>query len=247
MAAKSFLRMVIWEVEEHLGFPMLELLIGSALIGFLCQYDIQLGATNTYEGLAIGTSTLFLFLTIGSAVVFARSFAGSLGRGEAKMLLSYPVKRGELFLAKFTVIFLVSAAVFGSVFSLCIYLYSLNPFDPMFLVSVFSLILQLMVVCGVTVAVSMLLKNDLSAILASVLLLLGVNSMAGSYYSAEGRFLYIFAYFSYTIHGTIPNIITLTSPPTILEVSTAIAVPIVVFVVLLAGSFVYFTRVMEVD
>ncbi len=237
-----------WEIEQHLSFPMLEILVASAIIGVLAQITLpNLPMLDRYVGIVYGVNTVFLFLTIGAGVVFARSFAGSLGRGEIKLLLSYPIKRRQLFLSKFTALFLVTFAVYGAAFSAHLYLYSLNPFDPMFLVSLFSLVLQLMLVCGVTVAISMVTKNELTAILTSVLLLLGLNSMVSSYLSAEGRFAYIFAYFSNVIHGLIPEMLDLKYMPTAENVAAAIAIPVIVFVGLLVASFVYFTRVMEVD
>jgi len=80
-----------------------------------------------------------------------------------------------------------------------------------------------------------------------VLLLLGLDTLAGyeSYLSAQGRFRFLFQYFGQLTHGSPPfgeNFVATSG-----DVTTAVLVPIIVFVSLIVISFAYFTRFMEVD
>lgn len=248
MNPKTFLILVRWAFEEYLRFPMLEVLIASAIIGVLSQTSIILLFKYNYSSLYMGTTLLFLFLTFSISAVFSRGFAGSLSRGEDKLLLSYPVKRAHLFLSKFIAMAFTFFVVFFAAFSMNIYLNVLSPFEPMFYVALFVLFLQVLLVCAITVAISMVTKNEVVSILASVLLLFGIENLLGStsYFSGEGRFRVIFAYFGRLIRGEAPfgleNLVVTTD-----DIIITISVPLLVSTVLLVASFVYFTRFMEVD
>ena len=154
---------------------MLEVLIASAIIGVLSQTSIILLFKYNYSSLYMGTTLLFLFLTFSISAVFSRGFAGSLSRGEDKLFLSYPVKRAHLFLSKFIAMAFTFFVVFFAAFSMNIYLNVLSPFEPMFYVALFVLFLQVLLVCAITVAISMVTKNEVVSILASVLLLFGIS------------------------------------------------------------------------
>lgn len=248
MKFKTFCGLVRWAFEEYLSFPMLEVIIVSAVIGVLAQTQTVIQFEYGYSLLYMQVGTLFMFITFTVSAVFSRGFAGSSSRGEDKLLLSYPVKRWHLFLSKFMAMFLTFIAVFFVAYSMHLYLSVLGLFEPMFYSGLFGLFLQLLLVCAVTVAISMITKNEAVAILSSVLLLLGIESITGStsYLSAEGRLKFIFAYFGRLILGkapyTLDNLVVTTD-----DIIMTISVPLFVSMFLLALSFVYFTRFMEVD
>lgn len=248
MKLKTFWRLVRWSFEEYLSFPMLEVLVMSAIIGVLAQiYQIPF-FSSSYSFICTQTNSLFMFLTFGVSAVFARGFAGSMARGEDKLLLSYPVKRWHLFLSKFTAMFLTFLFVYFAAFAMHLHLNVLSPVEPMFYVALFALFIQILLSCAVTVAISMVTKKEIVAMLASILFLLGFENITGqlSYLSAIGRFKYIFAYFGELIRGVRPfgleSLVFTTD-----DIFLAVSIPLFVSLVLLVVSFVYFTRFMEVD
>lgn len=247
MGRRDFFGLVRWEIEEYLNLPVLAFLIASALIAVLATDVTNVAPERVYINLFYGSGIFFMVLTVVAGAFFSRSFAGGIGRGEVKLVLSYPVKRWQLFLSKFTAMFLTIFVVYGLAYSLHLYLDALSVFEPMFYVSLFAFLLQLLLACGVSVALSMVTKNEVMSILAAVLLLLGLDTLAGyeSYLSAQGRFRFLFQYFGQLTHGSPPfgeNFVATSG-----DVLTAVMVPIIVFVSLIVISFAYFTRFMEVD
>ena len=247
MTQHKFLGLMRWEIEEYLSLPLLAFLVASAIIATLSYSGFGRGAPTPYYSLFFGSGTVLLILALVAGAFFARSYAGSIGRGETKLMLSYPIKRSQLFLSKFTALFLVVFAIYIPVYSLHIYLDGLAAFDPMVFLTLFGLLLELMLACSVAVGISMVTKSEIMSILATVLLLFGLDSILGynNILSAQGRVFYLLQYFGEQLHGTLP---ILGSPAvTANETLLAVLVPIVVFVVLIGGSFLYFTRYLEVD
>lgn len=247
MELPSFIRLIRWELEEYLSLPVLSFIIASAILAVLVQASSGFLPGSNYVNLYHGSGTVFMILTLVAGAFFSRSFAGSLGRGETKLLLSYPVKRWELFLSKVTALFVVIFVIYSTAYSMHLYLDGISLFEPMFYLTLFAFLLQLMIACGVSVAVSMVTKNEIMSMMASVLLLLGIDNIAGTqnYLSSQGRFRFLFQYFGELTHGAPPlgdEFIVTTDDIVIL-----VSIPVLVFVVLLFLSFVYFTRVMEVD
>jgi len=249
MKFRTFCGLVRWAFEEYLSFPMLEVLIASAVIGVLAQTTIVIHFQHNYSVLYQMTGTLFMFITFSVSAVSARGFAGSSSKGEDKLLLSYPVKRWHLFVSRFIALFFTFIAVFFAAYSMHIYLSVLSPFEPLFYVGLFGLFLQILLVCAITIAISMFTKNEAISILSSVLLLIGIDSITGgySYLSAEGRLKYISAYFGEYILGKstagTEQLFVLTTEGLIV----AISLPLLISLFLLVMSFAYFTRFMEVD
>jgi ABC-type transport system involved in multi-copper enzyme maturation permease subunit len=242
-----FLRLIRWEIKEYLSLPVLAFLIASAIIAVLAMNSSNVAPDKNYINLYYGSGTVFIILTLVASAFFSRIYAGSLGRGEVKLMLSYPIKRWHLFLSKFTAMFLTVFAVYSIVYSLNLYLNALSVLEPMFYLSLFAFLLQLLLACGVSVALSMVTKSEVMSILASVILLLGIDNLVGyqSYVSAEGRFRFLFQYFGEKTHGSLPlgeDFIVNSG-----DITIAVLLPVTIFVLSLILSFAYFTRVMEVD
>ncbi|HDQ05927.1 MAG TPA: hypothetical protein ENN36_04290, partial [Candidatus Bathyarchaeota archaeon] len=229
MERKCFFSLIRWEIEEYVNLPVLAFLIASAIIAVLATNTPHILPGFNYVNLYYGSGTVFVILTIVAGAFFSRSFAGSIGRGEVKLMLSYPIKRWQLFLSKFTAIFLVVFVIYGSTYSLHLYLDALSLFEPMFYLSLFAFLLQLMLACAVSVAVSLVTKNEVMSILTTVLLLLGIDSVASSsYLSAQGRFQFLFQYFGELTHGSLPfgdNLMV-----TAEDITVAVTVPVMIFV-----------------
>jgi ABC-type transport system involved in multi-copper enzyme maturation permease subunit len=247
LSKKGFLRLMGWELKEYLRFPLLEILIIIAIYSILTMPSLEFSFSKSYGNLHWGIQNVFLFLTFMVGALFSRSFAGSYAKGETKLLLSYPIKRWQLFFSKFTALFLVIFLVYGAVFSAQVYLLSLSPFEPTFYVSLVGIALQLLLFCTVTTVISLLVKNEIVSILASILLLYGLESIASatSYWSSAGRFKILFGYFGTLTHGELPPGFMFN--PTISSVALAIALPLLISIFLLILCAGYYTQKMEID
>jgi len=246
---KKFGKLIAFELEEYMAFPIPEMLVLIAVYSILSPPLIEYSPAGSYVNLVAGVENVFLFLIFASGAIFCRSFAGSLAKGETKLLLSYPVERKRLFISKFTALFTIFLIVYLAVFSIQVYLQVLSPFEPLFYISLSSIVLQLLLVCTITTAFSLLVRNEIIAILGSILLLFGLESLAGStsILSSAGRFRTVFAYFSQSTHGSLPSGIGFLTVPSTLTAICAILIPIAISAVLLCFSYAYYTKKMEID
>jgi ABC-type transport system involved in multi-copper enzyme maturation permease subunit len=236
-----------WELEEYLSFPAIEIIIAVAIYSILTLPPLEFFTNKTYSNLHWGIQNVFLYLIFVVSAIFALSFSGSYVKKETKLLLSYPVKRWQLFLSKFSALFLTVFVVYSAVFSLQVYLQLLSPFEPMFFVTLLGLFLQMLLFCSIATSLSLIIKSEIISILASILLLYGLEGILspGSYWSYTGRFKFIFGYFGVITHGELPS--GLMNNPTIENVAISVVIPLVISSFLLISSLFYYTRIMEID
>ena len=246
MKTKNFGMLVRWELEEYLSLPVLAFIVASAVISVLFQ-NPNPNIAGGYINLHSGSELVLFIMALVAGAFFSRSYAGSIGRGETKLLLSYPIRRWQLFLSKFVALFITIFAAYSLAYTLNLYFFRISLFEPMFHLTLLAFLLQLMLASGIAVAISMVTKNEIMSMMASLLLLLGVENMSGipGYVSAKGSFKILFQYFSEQLYGFLPFgeefIVTFD------DAIAAIAVPISLFLLLFVLSFVYFTRFMEID
>jgi ABC-type transport system involved in multi-copper enzyme maturation permease subunit len=235
-------RLLIWELEETFAFPMLEVIVVIAIFTVLTPTIIEFSSASSYYNLTSGIQSIFVFLIFITGVLFCHSYAGGISRGETKMVLSYPVQRSKLFAAKFIALFTVLAIVYIGVFALQVPLLALYPFEPMFYASFLLVLLQLLLVCTIATVLSVVTKNEVISILASALLLFGIESVASSesLVTFTGRFTSGFKFARQYLQGGY------SSTPLTDGLFSVIAVA-AVSVLLLVFSYVYFTRKMEID
>jgi len=235
-------RLLVWELEESFAFPMLEVILVIAVFTVLTPAIIEVSPVSSYVNLTAGIQPIFLFLIFIAGVLFCHSYAGGISKGETKMILSYPVQRSKLFLAKFIALFTVLSIVYIGVFAIQIPLLALNPFEPMFYASLLLVLLQLLLVCTISTALSVVTKNEVISILASALLLFGIESIASSesLVTFTGRFITGFTFARQYVDGS------LSSTPLTDGLFSVFAVG-GISVLLLVLSYVYFTRKMEID
>ncbi len=247
--ANQLRKLLAWELEEYLAFPMIEVVILIAICTVLTPSVIETSATLSYSNLLSGIHTVFLFLIFVAAALFCHSYAGSLSKGETKLILSYPVQRSHLFLAKFIALFTVLFAVYAGVFALQIYLLALSPFEPLFYASLLFVALQLLLVCAISTALAIVTKNEMLSILVSALLLFGIENIAAhiSLVSFTGRFTNGFAFVSQQVHGVLPSGAGVSVAPTIGDTLLSLFVTIGLSAFLFVFSYVYYTRKMEID
>ena len=102
--------------------------------------------------------------------------------------------------------------------------------------------LQLFLVCTISTALSLVTKNQVLSILASALLLLGIESMAygGSFVTFTGRFTIGFNFVRQCVYGDLYSV-------SVSDVLVSTFVVLGVSFLLFVFSYVYFTRKMEID
>lgn len=243
----NFFRLIQWEIQEYLNFPIVEMLVFLAIYSVINQPTVVISHSMSYNNLRFGVNDITFFMTLGVGALVSRSYGASISKGEIKMLLSYPLKRWQVFISKFIALYIVLTCIYGVAFSFQIYLLKLNLFEPLFYISVLSIALQLLVMCSVSTLIVMLIKNDIISIFASILFLYGFENVVSSstLSSFTGRFNTIFGYFGVLTHGTVP--IGLVREYTLNEVVFALFIPIIISLILLGITLTYFVRVMEVD
>ena len=244
---KAFFRLVLWEIENSLSLPVLSLIVASAILAVLIQSTSITGFSHNYRDLSTGARTIFLILTFVTCTLFSRSFAGSFGRGDLKRMLSYPVKRWQIFISKVLALNLIIFGVYASAYAMNLYINAVSLLEPMFYVSLFAIFLQLLFVCAVSVGVSMISKSELMSIVVSFLLIFGLDAAFAfdSFYTSNGRFTNIFGYFEQITHPGSRSVALATV--TFEQFTGSIVFPLLTAVVVLGIVFVYFTRKMEVD
>jgi ABC-type transport system involved in multi-copper enzyme maturation permease subunit len=243
---KTFPRLILWEIENNLNLPTLSLLVASAIIAVLLQTTSTTPTTNNYKELYSGARSIFLLLTFITCTLFSHSFAGSFARGDLKRLLSYPVKRWQVFLSKVLALNLIVFSIYAIAYSLNLYIYQTSLLEPLFYVSLFAIFLQLFFMCAVAVGISMITKNELISIVVSFMILFGLDSTFGynSIFSSMGRFTGIFGYFEQITHGSSTFMFVNVNFE---KFVSSTLFPLLTAVIVLGVAFVYFTHKMEVD
>jgi len=242
----AFFRLVLWEIENSLSLPVLSLIVASAILAVLVQSTSITEFSHYYGDLSTGARTIFLILTFVACTLFSHSFAGSFGRGDLKRMLSYPVKRWQIFISKFLALSLIIFGVYASAYAMNLYINAISLLEPMFYVSLFAIFLQLLFVCAVSVGVSMIAKSEFMSIVVSFLLIFGLdNSFSFDNLTSIGRFRNIFGYFEPITHPGAPS--GSLAAVTFDQFAGSIVFPLLTAVVVLGIVFVYFTRKMEVD
>ena len=110
----KFLELMSWEIRDNWAFPILEIVIALTIVQTIPYVTVN----YNYYGLdhniwrAFFTQSFFV-LVLSTAIVFGRSFGESIEKRKLIVLLSYPVSRVKLFLAKYLTNFLLLFLVFG--------------------------------------------------------------------------------------------------------------------------------------
>jgi len=243
----NFFRLILWELQEYLNFPMLEILVFVVIYSVLNQPTIEISISDGYSNLHFGLQDIFFFMMLAAGVLISRSFGASISKGEIKTLLSYPLKRWQVFAAKFTALYFVLLCIYTAVFSVQIYLLKLSIFEPMFYVSVLGLALQLLLMCSVTTVIVLVAKNEIISSFASILLLYGLENVVSpmSVSSYRGRFDILFGYFGVMTRGRLP--VPMIIEYTLNDALLAVSIPIGISALLLLFAVTYFVRIMEID
>ena len=111
----KFLELMSWEIRDNWAFPILEIIIALTIVQTLSYTILSHGYHRMWPWV---WNTLFarpfFVLILSTAIVFGRSFGESIEKRKLILLLSYPVSRKRLFLAKYLTNLLMLFLVFGS-------------------------------------------------------------------------------------------------------------------------------------
>jgi len=105
-----------WEIRDNWAFPILEIVVALVIVQTISYTSVfhDYHRTQSWRGPweAFFTKTFFV-LVLSAAIVFGRSFGESIEKRKLIVLLSYPVSRARLFLAKYLTNFLMLFLIFG--------------------------------------------------------------------------------------------------------------------------------------
>lgn len=245
MTLRTFIRLLIWEFEEYWDFPVLEIVLFTAILSLLL-YPFHTTFSGRYSVLADILLRVPIFLIFIAAVPLSRSLAGSISRREMVMLLSLPVKRWSVFFSKFIANFFSLFTVFGGVMLINVPLLALNPLEPALYISLMILLIRILFLCTISMTISLVIKSETLSTLNSILLLYGYEF---SVYALEPPYKYLslteggnvmFNYLAGLFH--MPD-----SGFMFQDFAVAFLFPILTSAILLVATFTYFCWVMQID
>jgi ABC-type transport system involved in multi-copper enzyme maturation permease subunit len=164
------------EFEAYWSFPVFELVLFVSLLSILnmpFQPTFSLFRPSVLNNGIYGLGIMLQMLVIG--VLMSRSFAGSLGRRETNVLLSYPVKRTTLLASKFLVNFLLFFGLLAFGVAVNSYLLGLSFLEPAPYLLIGVIGVQVFFLCSLSLFVALLLKSEVISIFAFLLLMSGLE------------------------------------------------------------------------
>ncbi|MHA1721999.1 MAG: ABC transporter permease [Candidatus Baldrarchaeia archaeon] len=255
-----FFTLLLWEFDENFSFPVFEVLVFVAiffLIGFTSQsmhpYMVWVPVFDMpfygyLDSSLTGCAFISMFFT---GFLFARNIAGKFSNREMKTLLSYPVKRRDLFLSKFFANFIVLYLLFGSVLVFDAVLTGFSVFSPLVGFTLLSLLIGLMFLCSVSMTISLLIKNEALSFFGVFFLIYGleyyVSGLRKPYntcFSVSHGSVNIAAYLLRMYYS---GKASLFSYITFKMFLLSLGFQISIIVILMVVSFVYFVYFLEVD
>lgn len=239
MSPHSLRRLLILELERYWNFPVAEVIFAIAMFAF---WNRQLRADQL--GLSYVYVPIFLIFIVG--VTTARSFAGSIGSREMITLLSYPLERRSIFVAKFIVNLLMPFALFAVVVLFTNPILGLNILEPEIYVTMTILFVHTLFLCSVAMLISLAVKSETMSVFAFVLSLFGFEfslvflESPYVYLTLVGGHNVIFEYLTSLFNSTY-------SRYAFQDFTLAFAFPLATSAVVLIASFIYFQWIMQLD
>lgn len=241
---RSLFRLFVLEFEEYWDFPTLEIVISACVLSLLF-YPPNFIESN-YKFLVIPLTQNLSILVLIVGVLLSRSLAGSLNKREVITLLSYPIKRWHLLLSKFLVNFVMIYIVSSATLLLNSLLLLSSPLEPVFVVSLVILFIQLLFMCSVTTAISIAVHSEVASILGSILLLYGLEALSTTLKSSftgislSQGCMVMFGYLTSWFYHV-------TTEFEFQEFFLAFSFSAVTSTLLLIITFAYFQRIMQID
>jgi ABC-type transport system involved in multi-copper enzyme maturation permease subunit len=150
-------------------------------------------ASSWALGLSSRVVSSFTFSVFILAAIASNSFSRDISSGYMRVLLSYPVRRIRLFLSKILVLLFVPFSVFTcSLLSVAALAYPslflhFSLWDMMYILAV--MLVQMFFILSVCLSASILIRQPVMSFLASVVTLIGLEQISGSYLCAPYKYL----------------------------------------------------------
>ncbi|MDH5770720.1 MAG: ABC transporter permease [Candidatus Bathyarchaeota archaeon] len=238
-------RLTILELEQYWSFPVFEIVLFTALLAIQNVASTRINSYVRDGGL--------IYLILITATIVSRSFAGSIGRREIKTLLSYPIKRWEILLAKFITNLLIVFGILAFVVFLNIPLLGLDLFNIEIYILIAILFIQLFYLCTIATTISAVVKNEALSIFVFIFLLFGLEFSLGP---SEAPYKYftlfkgnevMFGYITFLLRPPQSPFGFVEPPFTFQEFTTALGYPLLTSVILLIILLIYFQWIMQID
>lgn len=257
----KLLSLVRWEFLKDLKFPVIELIIVSAIyISLPNLMVIHSGLLLSKESLGENIFTTFMkdyvfrlgigFIGSYDVVVFIYSLLTSMGfaleisSGNLRLLFSYPLKKRDIFLIKFLCLFILPSFIYVATGFLILFLlgYSMFFYADIVLITLTILVflLETFFVFSVSLSFSLFLRDPLASFMSSFLVLYGLYRLIGVLPSRIKIFI---------VPENLENLLFLYKLKSIsYQVDIlyfSIILTIVLSISLFLVSYIYFTRVYE--
>lgn len=245
MKRRRIIDIMLWELEEFYRFPRLELIAAASI--FLCLMSFQptlidsgrdiyvfMGSIRILLAAMVNSYSALLVLIL--APLISLSLAGDIEKGAASLMLSYPVKRHELLLAKFSAGFMVTLAISIASITLApltinFSLLSIAPLPAAFL----ALTIRILLISATTTLISLVSTHAMTATLMSLLSLFSMSFLTGMlnppYRFILGDAFVIIKGLSSPLH-----------PYSFEDLLAAFLAPIITSFIMLAVALAYFKR-----
>lgn len=183
---KTLLTLLEWDIEETYRFPMFEVVIGTFLTLALALGKPVFSASVLalpyllFRFVASIIDILIPLAMLFAAIILTNSLAGSFERGDAKLLLSYPVTRFQFVFSRVLPTFVVFVGTFMVVSTLIVgQIIPSAFFSPTFLVLLAGIVVYILYFLSVITLVSILFRSTKAASFTSILFVLvssvGIN------------------------------------------------------------------------
>jgi len=107
--------LIAWELQDNWSFPVLEIIAVITTLQVMSFTTIQHDTTILVNVVVKPFfSNMSFVIIISATVVFGKSFADSIEKRKLVVLLSYPVSRTQVFIAKYLTNLLTLFLIFGS-------------------------------------------------------------------------------------------------------------------------------------
>jgi ABC-type transport system involved in multi-copper enzyme maturation permease subunit len=191
---------------------------------------------------------LLIFQITFIAVFFSKSVADQIEKREILILLSHPVKRTSILLAKFLTNITVILLIFAAITFTKGLLMGLGPFHPAHYIALLTILIQTLFFSAISLACSTFSKSAWASIILPTITFfaLAFSFPQKSTYNYLSPTMGMQIIFQYLTALFIPNQGLSLNLPTEQEFQGAIFFPIATSIFLLLISFAYF-RKMEVD
>ncbi len=191
--------LIRWEFMRNLRFPILEFIFVSAVysivsgllnISSVLNVDIKSIGVLIYNIFAVEfifrlglcfVSKYDLIIAVYS-ILASISFAGEIASGNIRLLLSYPLKRRDIFFIKCLCLFFIPYTIYLGVSLFFLLLMGQDVILYLswhkFIIALFILFIESLYVFSISVAVSLLLQNTMASFLSTLLILYGLEKIS---------------------------------------------------------------------